>query len=73
MTINYSYVMVKEIDIRGSFMYSMDAFGELIRLVASGVLDLNKFKVLSFSLDHVNEAVAQAAKTKSWVMIDMHK
>jgi alcohol dehydrogenase len=49
LLISYMDVMHKWLQIRGSWMCDIDAFGGLIRLVASGVVDLNKIKVyLSF-------------------------
>jgi alcohol dehydrogenase len=47
--------------VRGQWMYPRTANAGLIRLVASGALDLGHDQVTSFGLDEVNEAVAHAA------------
>jgi alcohol dehydrogenase len=73
--INYMEVMHKWLEIRGSWMCSLDAFGGLIRLVASGVVDLNKIKVHPFPLDQVNAAISKASTLKGldWVIVEPNK
>lgn len=60
----YSKIMLEELNIRGSFMYPRHVPGELYRMIAAGILDLTPIQTHTFSLDNVNEAVAQAAKLK---------
>jgi threonine dehydrogenase-like Zn-dependent dehydrogenase len=68
-------VMHKRLEIRGSWMFSQDDFGDLIRLVASGVVDFNKIKVHSFPLDQVNAAISKASTLKGldWVILEPNK
>ena len=75
LPINYLDVMRKGLEIRGSWMFSQDAFGDLIRLVASGVVDLNKIKVHCFPLDQVNAAISKASTLKGldWVIVEPNK
>ena len=57
----YPWIMRNCVTIRGQWMYPHDATIGLIRLIRSGLLDLNIFDVTVFDLDHANEAVAHAA------------
>ena len=45
-------------------MYTQDEVGDLVWLVASGVVDLNKMKVHTFPLGKINEAVVMASTPK---------
>jgi len=62
--ISFMEVMVKEIEIRGSFMFPQEAFGDIIRMVVSSVLDLNKIKLVSFKLEDILKAISEAANLK---------
>lgn len=75
LPIDYIEVMEKQLEIRGSWMFNQDDFGGLIRLVTSGVVDLNKIKVYPFPLDQVNAAIAQASTFKglNWVILEPNK
>ena len=75
LSINYLDVMRKQLDIRGSWMFSQDAFGDLIRLVASGVVDFNKINVHPFPLHQVNLAISKASTLKGldWVILEPNK
>ncbi|UJR07391.1 hypothetical protein I4U23_011677 [Adineta vaga] len=75
LPISYMDVMHKQLDIRGSWMFSQEMFGNLIRLVTSGVVDLNKIKVHTFPLDQVNEAISKASTLKGldWVIVEPNK
>ncbi len=57
----YPWIMRNSITVRGQWMYPRAANVGIIRLLASGVLDLAPEHVRSFPLDAVNEAVAYAA------------
>ena len=75
LSINYMDVMRKQLQIRGSWMFHQDDFGGLIRLVTSGVVDLNKIRVHPFPLDQVNSAVSKASTVKglNWVILEPNK
>jgi alcohol dehydrogenase len=45
-------------------MYPKDAPAQLLRLVASGALDLGKCRVRSFPLDALDEAMTAAASMR---------
>lgn len=60
----YSHVMLNELTIRGAFMYPRQAPGDLLTMIATGVLDVSPIHVTSFPLERVNEALEQAAASK---------
>jgi alcohol dehydrogenase len=60
--LTYEEIRKNEIEIRGCFMNPPDAFQRLIRMVKSGLLDLNKVSTRTYSLDEINQAVEDAAK-----------
>jgi alcohol dehydrogenase len=53
--------MRNNISIHGQWMYDSAAVTGMVRLVHSGLLDLEQFAVTEFSPQDVNEAVAHAA------------
>ncbi|MFE4723639.1 alcohol dehydrogenase, partial [Streptomyces sp. NPDC056728] len=55
------WIMRNSITVRGQWMYPRTANVGIIRLLASGTLDLAPERVLSFGLDAVNDAVTYAA------------
>ncbi len=57
----YPWIMRNCVTIRGQWMYPREAISGLIKLIRSGLLDLNIFDVTVFDLVHANEAVAHAA------------
>jgi alcohol dehydrogenase len=59
--IPYSWLMRNCVTIQGQWMYPRDAVARLAGLVRSGLLKLDDFKVTSFGLDDVNDAVVHAA------------
>jgi len=73
--VNYVEAMIKQIEIRGSFMSDRDSYGDLMRLAASGVLDINKIKVHTFPLDQINDAISKASTAKglNWVVLEPSK
>ena len=75
LPINYLDIMRKQLEIRGSWMFSQDAFGDLVRLVASGVVDFNKIKVHPFPLEQANAAISKASTLKGfdWVILEPNK
>ncbi|PRP79619.1 alcohol dehydrogenase zinc-binding domain protein [Planoprotostelium fungivorum] len=73
LPLSYHYVVHKALDIRGSFMLEdTRSYGDLMRMVMGGQIDLKKFNILPFSLDRMNEAVGVAAKIKGldYVVVD---
>ncbi|MEU5278001.1 alcohol dehydrogenase catalytic domain-containing protein [Streptomyces asoensis] len=61
LALPYPWLMRNSITVRGQWMYPRTANVGIIRLLASGTLDLATERVRSFGLDAVNEAVAYAA------------
>jgi alcohol dehydrogenase len=77
--LTYGEIMINEIEIRGCFMCPPDAFQQLIRMVQSGLLDLNKVGTRTYSLEEINQAVKAAAKKPTsdyfidWVIVQPTK
>jgi len=67
--ISFMEVMLKEIEIRGSFMFPQEFFGDMIRMAVSGVLDLNKIKLVSFKLEDILKAISEAANLKGLTFV----
>jgi alcohol dehydrogenase len=61
LALPYPWLMRNSVTVRGQWMYPRTANVGMIRLVASGTLDLEHDQVTSFTLDEANEAVAHAA------------
>ncbi|MFF2080207.1 alcohol dehydrogenase catalytic domain-containing protein [Kitasatospora sp. NPDC058162] len=61
LALPYPWLMRNSVTVRGRWMYPRTANVGIIRLLASGALDLGPERVRSFGLDAVNEAVAYAA------------
>jgi NADPH:quinone reductase-like Zn-dependent oxidoreductase len=61
LALPYPWLMRNSVTVRGQWMFPRPANVGLIRLAASGILDLDPDRVTSFALDQVNEAVAHAA------------
>ncbi|MFE3878203.1 alcohol dehydrogenase catalytic domain-containing protein [Kitasatospora sp. NPDC059146] len=61
LALPYPWLMRNSVTVRGQWMYPRTANVGIIRLLASGALDLAPERVRSFSLDAVNDAVAYAA------------
>nr|MDJ0849598.1 alcohol dehydrogenase [Myxococcota bacterium] len=64
LEVPYGDVMVRDIEIRGAFMYPRDAFRMLARMSRSGALDLSCVDVHSFTLDDIDEALETAAQVR---------
>ncbi len=60
----YPQIMLRELTIRGAFMYPKQVPGELLRMVAAGTLNLNAIQTHVFKLDDIAEAIALAATLK---------
>jgi alcohol dehydrogenase len=61
LALPYPWLMRNSITVRGQWLCPRTANVDVIRLVATGALDLAPERVRSFGLDAVNEAVAHAA------------
>ncbi|MCX5384532.1 alcohol dehydrogenase catalytic domain-containing protein [Streptomyces sp. NBC_00083] len=62
LALPYPWIMRNSITVRGQWMYPRAANAGIIRLLASGILDLAPERVRSFGLDAVNTAIAYAAE-----------
>jgi alcohol dehydrogenase len=60
----YPQIMLKELTIRGAFMYPRQVPGELLRMVAAQTLNLKAIQTYVFKLDDIAEAIALAATIK---------
>lgn len=60
----YGDVMVRDIEIRGAFMYPRDAFRKLAAMARSETLDLGCVDVHTFPLEHIEEALVRAAELR---------
>jgi alcohol dehydrogenase len=57
----YPWIMRNSVTVRGQWMFPRTANTGMIRLVATGALDLSPERVTRFTLDQANDAVAHAA------------
>ncbi|MFD4669663.1 alcohol dehydrogenase catalytic domain-containing protein [Lentzea sp. NPDC058450] len=57
----YPWIMRNSVTVRGQWMYPRRANVGMIRLIASGALDLTAERITRFGLDRINEALAHAA------------
>jgi alcohol dehydrogenase len=57
----YPWIMRNCISIHGAWMYPPEAAIRLVGLIRSGLLRLDGYEIVTFDLDHANEAVAHAA------------
>ncbi|OOM78091.1 zinc-binding dehydrogenase [Clostridium sp. BL-8] len=58
--LSYLTTLIKELNIKGSFMYPNSAPAEVIKLIQSGALNLKAFHPKVYPLNQVNEAIADA-------------
>ncbi|MVU79668.1 alcohol dehydrogenase catalytic domain-containing protein [Nocardia sp. ET3-3] len=61
LALPYPWIMRNSVTVRGQWMFSRTANVGLIRLIASGTLDLTRDHLTRFDLDEVNDAIAHAA------------
>ena len=61
LALPYPWIMRNSVTVRGQWMYPRTANVGMIRLVATGALDLTPERITRFGLDQVNEAVTYAA------------
>ncbi|MFI9811822.1 alcohol dehydrogenase catalytic domain-containing protein [Saccharothrix variisporea] len=62
LALPYPWIMRNSVTVRGQWMYPRTANAGMIRLIATGALDLAPERVTRFDLDQVNDAVAYAAE-----------
>ncbi|AJQ93400.1 quinone oxidoreductase family protein [Gynuella sunshinyii] len=60
----YPWIMRNNITLRGAWMYSADTPGKLVRLVKSGQLNLQQWRVTKFPLSQIDAALHHAAIEK---------
>ena len=65
MPIAYQYLLIRELTLRGSVWFPRQAAGELLSMVASGVLDLGPVRPHCFPLDQVNDAIVAAREWRN--------
>jgi len=61
LALPYPWIMRNSVTVRGQWMYPRTANAGMIRLIATGALDLGPEQVTRFGLDRVNDAVTYAA------------
>ncbi|WP_439382828.1 alcohol dehydrogenase catalytic domain-containing protein [Amycolatopsis lexingtonensis] len=61
LALPYPWIMRNSVTIRGQWMYPRTANPAMIRLMATGALDLTPERITRFGLDQVNDAVSYAA------------
>jgi alcohol dehydrogenase len=61
LALPYPWIMRNSVTVRGQWMYPRAANVGMIRLIATGALDLTPERVTRFDLDRVNDAVSYAA------------
>ena len=64
IAVPYTRMVTQQQSIIGSYMYERDCAAALVNLIATGTLDLTKFRIDAFGLDAINEAIAQAPAYK---------
>ncbi len=57
ISINYGMVMIKMLTIAGHFMYTRQHVQDFVKLVGSGLFDLNPIKIHEFAFDKVKEGL----------------
>lgn len=61
LELDYAWLMRNCVTIIGKWMYPPEAAPRMVSLIRSGLVRLDNFEVMSFSLEDVNDAVAYAA------------
>lgn len=64
LELDYNAVMLRNIDIRGAFMFPRHTLARLAALVQSGLLDLEKLDLWDFPLNRFEDAIEQATKIR---------
>jgi alcohol dehydrogenase len=58
----YAWLMRNCITIKGQWMYPREAAARMVGMIRSGLLDIKHYRVTTFGLDSVNEAIEHAAR-----------
>jgi threonine dehydrogenase-like Zn-dependent dehydrogenase len=62
ISFNYASLMLRNITVRGNFMYPSTAPAQLVRLIESGQIDLNAVKLEKIEFEKLVEGVETAGK-----------
>ena len=62
--IPYGLMMLKQLTLRGAFMYPRHAPGDVLRMITAGTLKLDVAVPHVFPLKEINTAVVEAARLK---------
>ena len=62
--IPYVEIMVRELTIRGNFMYPPTAASDIAKMIASGIIDLDLIDVTSYPLEQAAAAIESASTKK---------
>lgn len=60
----YSKIMVEQLNVKGSFMYSRSVPSELLQMVSARTLNLDAFKVHTFKLNEIEMAIDKISSFK---------
>lgn len=63
ISLSYSTILIKELTIKGSFMYPAAAPSEIAAMIQYGVLDLKAFRPKTFALSQINDAIKKASQS----------
>ncbi len=64
----YPWIMRNNMTIRGQWMYPADATYRMVGLVKAGLVSLDHYRISTFKLDDINQAVANAAEDSPFEM-----
>jgi alcohol dehydrogenase len=62
--VSYLTTLVKELNIKGSWMYPDRAPADIASMIAAGVLNLHAFRPKTYPLNRVNEAISAAGASR---------
>lgn len=62
LALPYTWLMRNCVTVRGQFMYPRAAIARLVALIRAGLLQLESASIVTFDLEHVNEAVQHASE-----------
>jgi alcohol dehydrogenase len=62
--IPYVEIMVRELTLRGNFMYPLTAAGDIAKMIASGMIDLDPIQATSYPLEEAGAAIESATTKK---------
>ncbi|WP_100487795.1 hypothetical protein [Sporolactobacillus pectinivorans] len=60
----YLTMLIKELNIKGSFMYPDFAPAHIVEMIRSGLLNLKALHPKTYILDQVNQAIAEAPQSR---------